>query len=177
MARGYTDLDRARVKTILEVNEGNVKRTSRETGVAEQTVRDWKKKWEREGVPEEVEAALPAVQQEFTDDAKRVRNKALLALERAIDAGEVKGRDLTVAVGVLTDKVRAIEGSSKPPSETGGAIPVEQVRDLFRGLAAGIVDAAQQRAATISSAVDDDVIDGESVEQAELLALPAPSSE
>lgn len=181
MARAYTDQDRARVYLALEGNDGNVKRTSRDTGVAEQTVRDWKKKREREGLPESVEAALPAVRAEFLDDASRVRNKALGKLEQEIDAGNMKGRDLVVAVGVLHDKIRAAE--AKPSARTedsGGAIPVADVRELFRGLAQGLVDAAEDRAATISVSVDGDANDVEEAEQAEevpFLALAPPPSE
>jgi transposase-like protein len=169
--RVYTDRDRALVHTTLTANQGNVKRTSRETGIPIATVRDWKQKWEREGLPAVVEEALPAVVEEFTGNATRVRNKALDRLEQAIDANKVAPKDLLVAVGVLTDKVRLVEGkaTSRTESVQSGALPVEQVRELFAGFAKGVVEAASKRADVISS-TEEDPIDAE-WEQAPPLAL------
>jgi transposase-like protein len=179
MASRYTDQDKARVYATLAANGGNVKRTSRETGVAEQTVRDWKKKAEREGgLPEAVEAALPAVIEDISNDIERVRNKALNALEEAIDRRELKGRDLTVAIGVLTDKHRLLTGQTTSRTErTSGEATEsrEEIREAFRGLALGMVEAAERRAATIATNVAEDVIEVEAVEQPEqgLRLLPS----
>lgn len=182
MAR-YTDEQRALVKHLLDSTDGNVKATARESGVPEQTVRDWKKKWEREGAPEEVRAALPAAVDEFVDNTKRVRDKALDRLERTIDdpTSKIAAKDLATTVGILTDKVRVSEGKPTSLTENSGsglgALPVEQVRELFTGMAKGMIEAVAQRRQTISSALDEeDIIEGEFTEQAPE-ALPAPPSE
>lgn len=163
MARSYTDEDRALVHTVLHANNGNVKRTARETNLPIATVRDWKNKWEREGLPAPVAEVLPAVQDAFVAKATRVRDKMITRLEEAVDQNKVGPKDLLVGVGVLTDKVRLIEG--KPTSRTEntglGALPVEEVRELFAGFAKGIVEAASQRAAIISSTTEEDPIDAE----------------
>jgi transposase-like protein len=179
MSRRYTDRDKALVHATLAANGGNVKRTSRETGVAEQTVRDWKKKAERAGIPAEVEAALPAVIEDVAADIERIRNKALIALEESIDRRDLKGRDLTVAIGVLTDKHRLLTGqaTSRTESTSGESMDREEIREAFRGLALGMVQAAEQRAHTIAANVAGDVIEVEATEQPEegLLALASES--
>ena len=56
----YSDSDKARVYTTLLANEGNVKRSSRETGVPEATVRRWKNEFEENPPPVEVVAEAVA---------------------------------------------------------------------------------------------------------------------
>ena len=174
MARNvYNDEQRALVKVTLEANGGNVKRTARETGIPIMTVRDWKKKWEREGVPATVSEALPAVIDEFVGRATSIRNKMLDKLDEEVP--NMKGRDLIVGIGVLTDKVRLVEGkaTSRTEHDSPGSLPVEQVRELFAGFAKGIVEAAQQRDSEISFATEE-AEDAEWTEQP-VLGLPAAS--
>lgn len=123
MAVRYTDEEKAKVLNILDINDGNVKRTARDTGVAEQTIRDWKKTWEAGGVPATVQAALPAAQGEFADDAERVRNLMLNNLEAAVLNNTLSGRDLIVGIGVLTDKLRLSRGEATSRSETVSTPP------------------------------------------------------
>lgn len=152
----YNPTEKARVKAILDANGGNVKRTSRETGIGPQTIRLWKQKWEREGVEPAVADILPEITKDIVESIVRVRDKALIKLEQAIDANELKGRDLIVAVGVLTDKERLIQGqaTSRTENSSAGALPAAEAREMFKGLALGLIEAAEQRAATISSAVE-----------------------
>jgi transposase-like protein len=179
--RTYTAEDKARVYAILDANDGNVKRTARDTGIAVQTVRDWKLKREREGsLPVEIEAALHAAQLELVENTSRVRDKVLDRLEREVDdpAARASIKDLATTYGILTDKVRLIEGKPTSVSEDGnsvGSLPIEQVRELFEGFARGVVEGAAKARATISSAVEEEPIDGVYVEQVddEPLALPA----
>lgn len=106
----YSDADRARVWAGLEANNGNIKRTARETGYPVSTVREWKTKWEMNGVEEEVIAAVPAVVTDFVADAERVRNKLLMRLEQLVDEGKIDARGVVPALGMLTDKIRAYKG-------------------------------------------------------------------
>lgn len=121
--RNYSDEDKARVLNLLDINDGNVKRTARDTGVAEQTIRDWKKSWTGSGVPANVQAALPAVQGEFADDAERVRNFMLDQLEAKVLNNELNARDLIVGIGVLTDKLRLSRGEATARTETIASPP------------------------------------------------------
>jgi transposase-like protein len=106
----YSDADRARVFAALEANEGNIKRTARETGYPVSTVREWKTKWARNGVESEVIDAIPAIVTDFVTDAERVRNKLLTRLEHLVDTGQIDGRTIVPALGMLTDKIRAYKG-------------------------------------------------------------------
>ena len=106
----YSASDRAVVFAALEANEGNIKRTARETGYPISTVRDWKREWEQKGVEPAVVDALPAVVGDFVEDATRVRNKLLMRLEQLIDSGQIDGRTIVPALGMLTDKIRAYQG-------------------------------------------------------------------
>lgn len=174
--RTYTDRDRALVRASLESNGGKIKQTSRETGVPVMTVSDWKRKWETGGLPPEVAEVLPAVREEFVADATRVRNKALERFEQKVDQDKVLPKDLLVAVGVLTDKVRLVEGKATSRTESigSGALPVAEVRELFAGFARGVVEAATKRAEVISSHTEEEPIDAE-WEPAHLVALPSAS--
>jgi hypothetical protein len=78
----YDESDKARLYVVLAANDGNVKRTARETGVPESTVRRFKKMFEEEGPPD-----MKLFRQElntFVSDADRVRFKALHRIEELI---------------------------------------------------------------------------------------------
>lgn len=173
--RVYTDEDRAKVKAHLDANDGNVKRTARELDMPIMTVRDMKKKWEMEGLPAVVEAALPAAREEFVENATRIRDASLLKYGEAVEAGKVNPKDLLLGVGILTDKVRLVSGQATSRTEATpgeGMMSVAQARELFSGVAQGIVEATRKRDSAISSAMDEEVIDAD-WQPADVLALPA----
>src|SRR4051812_14575665 len=93
----HTDDDKGRAVRALTANEGNVKRTSRELDIPEQTVRDWKKEMERGQLSPSVVEAVPAAIDATVNDFERMRDKALIALEEEIDGRTLKGRDYIVA--------------------------------------------------------------------------------
>jgi transposase-like protein len=167
MARGrYDDTDKARVLAVLQANDGNVKRTARETGVADQTVRDWKKKLAKGQMPAGTTAALPAMLGEFVADAERIRNKALKELEVQIDAGELSGKDLIVIVGVLTDKVRMAKGQATARTEHVAKGPTpEEFAPVFADYLNRSFEAAERRE------IDIELPDSEVEEQAAPVAL------
>lgn len=167
MRRVYTDDDRATVAAALAVNDGNVKRTARDTGVPEQTVRDWKKEWAEGGLPSNVGEALPAQVDAFVLASERVRNKALVKLEEKIDNDELNGKDLITAYGVLTDKSRLAQGLATSRQDVQqDAVDPRQFADALGGFLGDIVRAAQQRS--------EEIIDAEFEEQPQL-GLPAPA--
>lgn len=114
MARAtYTEADKAQAYVVLTTNDGNVKRTARDTGVPENTVRRWKQFWEENGPPseEEVEQAVG----EFLDEAIELRGMALQALRAKVelllkDPEKVKVAELTTLMGVLDDKITRAKG-------------------------------------------------------------------
>jgi hypothetical protein len=86
---------------------------------------------------------------------------------------KVNPKDLATTAAILTDKARLVEGKSTSRSEGNpeGNLPIEQVRELFAGFAKGLVEGARERDAAISSALEEEPIEVEVIEQAEVLAL------
>lgn len=154
----YSDKDRALVYTTLLSNEGNVKRTARDTGVNETTVRRWKADFVTNPPP--VEAVEEAVN-DFIADAKRVRNKAVKEIERQIDAGIFKGAALVTVVGVLDDKIARVESPvRKSQVDHIHHLPsADEARALLGDLLTGAIDSGRIRQA--------ELVDAELTEQAE----------
>lgn len=167
--RTYSAADKALVFAELEMSGGNIKRTARNLNMPISTVRGFKQQWEAEGIPKEVSEAIPAVVGEFIADAERVRDKLLIALETAVDRGQMQPREIVTALGVLTDKIRAAKGLDAKKVEHSISLPdAEQMRELFAGVIGEVVGAAQVRTDELI------VVDGE-WESAEQLALPQHS--
>lgn len=149
----YSAEDKARVQVALQANDGNVKRTARQTQVPEQTVRNWKQEWERKGTSVEISAALPAIQDDFIQEAIDLRAKAAALLGMKLDAGEAKVGELNAVIGTLTEKILLLSGAatSRTESINTGPSPEEFGRAL-----AGFLDAAvtaqEQRNAEIIEA-------------------------
>lgn len=167
----YNDADRALVYAELEINQGNIKRTARNLSMPISTVRYFKTKWEAEGVPTAVADALPAVVGTFVEDAERIRDKLLIALEAKVDSGDINAREIVPALGMLVDKIRAIRGLDAKKVEHKVSLPApDEVRALFAGVIQEVVGAAENRAIEVSEA---DIVDAE-FEPAQL-ALEAAS--
>lgn len=154
MRRTYTDRDKAIVYAELTVNEGNVKRTARNTGIDVSAVRRWKQEWEVNGVPQGVTAEVELVASDFVSDAVRIRGKLLQKLEAVLDAGDrATIPQLVTGIGVLSDKIRAYEAITETTrvEHTLALPPVEELRELLSGLVGGMLDAARTRAAEIEA--------------------------
>lgn len=107
MARRYTDEEKASVFAILATNDGNVDRTSRDTGVPRATVLSWKNKWEREGATPAVSQAAAEVASDFIAEATVTRFEALKRLRGSLE--KASPRDLATVVGILDDKIARAE--------------------------------------------------------------------
>jgi len=152
--RTYTDREKAVVYAELQVNEGNVKRTARNTGIDASAVRRWKMEWEANVVPQSIIAEVELVASDFISDAVRFRGKLLQKLEQVLDSGErATIPQLTTGIGILSDKIRAYEAISETTrvEHTLALPPVEELRELFSGLVVGMLDAARTRAAEIEA--------------------------
>lgn len=157
----YSDEELARLYVTLTVNEGNVKRTARDTGIPESTVRSWKQKWEAGEPPPSVEIAIS----DFVEDAERVRDKALVAVEEKIPLAKVG--ELTTLIGVLTDKIDRARGMATGRVEHVYALPpADEIRRTLTEVFEGARLAAANREA--------EIIDAEVIEEQALKALPAP---
>lgn len=145
MAR-YSDDDKAAVYVALMVNQNNIKRTARDTGIPASTVRDWRTTWEREGVPPELLEVSEGIATDFTDEAEEVRDLALTKLKAAIQTGDLKSEKLITVIGVLEDKIRLAKGLATSRTETVQALPPpEELKELFSGYIRDSLDQAKQR--------------------------------
>jgi hypothetical protein len=150
----YTETDKSRVYVVLAANDGNVKRTARETGVPENTVRRWKKEFEESPPSTElVEAAVG----DFVGDADRVRHKALLKIEQLIDGDKVKVGELNNTVGILTDKIDRARGLDVKRVEHEHKLDPASVREAL----VGFMQDMQQ----MSKAREVEIVEAEIVEQ------------
>jgi transposase-like protein len=159
----FTETDKARVFVALTSNDGNIKRTTRDTGVAESTVRRWKQEWEKHGPPDTTE--LAGAVDEFYNEAEVVRLKALRQIDIKIPSATPSA--LIAIVGVLDDKIARVKGigQSRKVEHTLVLPSAEEARKLMQGFLEGGLAAAKQR--------DGEIIDAEVVEQAPLRALPS----
>lgn len=152
--RVFTEKDQARVAVLLQANNGNVKKTAREAGLAPATVRDWRNKWNLQGgLPPAVEEAIPAATEGLVADLKEVVSLAIVNVKDKLREGKVSAKDAAWISGVFIDKIRIIEGQATTRTETVHALPgVDEARELMRGFLAEIVEAADNRQAAISDA-------------------------
>lgn len=153
----YSDADKARVYVVLTANDGNVKRTSREAGVPENTVRRWRDEWEKNGPPatEEVEQAVS----EFTTQATTVRDLAVDVMEKKLkllqqDPDKAKLAELSTVVGVLDDKIRRASGLDEGNRvDHHHHLPAaDEIRELMTGFVQGAIAAAERRTLEIVDA-------------------------
>lgn len=167
----FDDHDRARVANALALNDGNIKRTARDTGIAESTVRDWKREWEKNGVPQEIVLAQTDENEKFVKDAVRVRDKYLSKLEELVDSAD-KVRDVATVIGILDDKVTRAKGLPTSRTETSGPsinVGLDEMKAALIGWAAGVQSASAERR--------QDIIEVEAVEEQADPALPPPDKE
>lgn len=165
----YTEQDRVAVYVALKTSEGNSAKVSRETGIPEQTVRDWKKSWDKDGgPPQELLDAAQHLSAEFVEQATSVRDILLEQYRAALQRGEIKPDKMPIHIGIFDDKIRLHKGLATSRTESVSALPnPEQIVSLLGAIAARAVEAADRR--------DEDIIDAEVVEQPK--GLPASSQE
>lgn len=158
--RTYTPADQAAVAVALQANEGNIKRTARETSTPVATVRDWKRKWDAEGYPDPVEDALPAARENAIVEFEGTRGRMVDRLNEALERDDVKPQQLIVGIGVLTDKINVMRGLATSRTVTV-AIAAPDTKEL-----------AQALSSYIDQTVDDALRRHDEIEEAEW--EPAP---
>lgn len=144
----YTEADKARVHVVLASNDGNVKRTSRETGVPENTVRRWKKEFESD--PPSAELVQEALG-DFVGDAEEVRNLALQRIKTLIPKSE-KINDLNNTVGILTDKIDRAKGLDVKRVEHEHKLDPASVREALVGFMQDMQQMSREREVEIVAA-------------------------
>lgn len=173
----YDDSTKARVYTALTANEGNVKRTARETGVHESTVRRWKEEFKTNPPPLEV---LEAAQEDWLTEQKEVRGLALQRIKERLQSDDKKEQgtlpQLATVYGVIDDKVTRVEGpGQRAQVDHYHHLPsAEEAREMLGGLLTGAIDSGRTRQAEL---VDEGLTEqAEDAEFTPVKALPAPSN-
>lgn len=164
-ARSFTEKDKANALVVLAANDGNIKRTARDTTVAPATLRRWRDQQAMALVSSSAPAASPAAVSAavtgFVDNAERVRDLALARMEVLIVEGAVTAPQLNAIVGTLTDKVNGAKGIPGQHVQHTLALPKpEDLRDLLTGFGEALFQSAQRR--------HDEIVDAEVVEALEL---------
>lgn len=153
--RQYPAKRRALTYLQLVRNDWNIARTAGDVHVPEQTVRDWAKKWKDEGPEQDILEPLADGADEFLDDAERVRAKAMNRLE-AIVGDSTSVRELTVAIGILTDKIergRGLRDLTRPELPAGVKAPKELIESVGEAVIGAIAQAAQRRQEIVEAEV------------------------
>jgi transposase-like protein len=146
----YTEQDEARVYVVLTANNGNIKRTARETGVPESTVRNFKRKFETN--PPAAEAVETEVSSgDYVTELTTVRKEVLTALRKEIPY--MKGQQLAITLGILDDKLTRARGLATDRTEHVHTLPSpEELALAGQMLAAGAIEAAKNRQREIADA-------------------------
>lgn len=140
----YSEQDKVRVYVVLTANNGNIKRTARETGISESTVRNWKREFEKNPPDQEMVKAEVTAEGGYVEQLKQVRDEALKALRNKIPS--MSGQQLAVAFGILDDKTTRASGLATDRTETVHKLPsAEELALAGQLLAQGAIEAARQR--------------------------------
>jgi transposase-like protein len=144
----YSDEERGNVYLTLTTNDGNVKRTARDTGVPESTVRLWKKEWERGGPPDAVVDHAAHEADTFLVKARATRDKALAIMEEKLPEARVS--ELNAVVGTLDDKITRAESiRNRPEGDEPKSIDARAAGQLLAGFVEQALAASQERQASI----------------------------
>jgi len=103
--RRYTDEEKATFLAALDANDGNVKRTARDCGIPESTLRGWKKS---RGTNDAVAELRPQKKGELADALEDIAWKIIGVLPDKIDEASV--RELATLLGVALDKHQLLLG-------------------------------------------------------------------
>jgi len=149
----YSDQDLARLYVVLTTNEGNVKRTARDTGMPESTVRRWKKVWEENGPPKIEEEIVEAVTN-YVDEMERTRDLALQRMHERLQNDQGTLPQIATVFGVLTDKIDRARGiGSESTIHHKHELPSpDEIRATLGALVSGALAAHQEREEEITDA-------------------------
>lgn len=152
-ARRFSDADKATGLTLLAANQGNIKRTARELDISPVTLRRWRDQ-DLRGVGGPTEQQKEVAVGDFVEAATRIRNKALVQLEQALDRGDVRPADLNKIMGTLDDKIRLAQGMPTSRVEQQSSLPSKaEMAELMGAAVAGAIEAARSRQNVIQAEV------------------------
>jgi len=159
----YPESKRAEVFVLLEANDGNVKRTARDSGMPPSTVRKWRDDWSKGiGIPSV--DLVKASSGEFVDEATRVRNLALVELEKKLP--NASAAHLAQIIGTLDDRISRARGVADKVTEHKITLPSrEEIVSALQGLQQQAIEAAAMR--------EQEIVEAEVIE---MKAIPRKTS-
>lgn len=155
--RTYTDEEKARAYTILQINDGNVYRTARDAGIPRSTITVWTKEWEADGVPDELVLQAIEESKEFVEEAEEVRFIALQKIRTLIPlCTEKQLQALGNITGILDDKIRLAKGLATSRSEKVVALPSpEELQEKLGSFLRSALSASKEREYDIDLEVEE----------------------
>lgn len=159
----YSPEDKARVYVVLVTNEWNVKRTARDTGLPENTVRRWAKEWKDN--PPHIDDAVTEAVIEYVGEMEQTRNLALKRMYERLASPNVKDQgtlpQIATVFGVLQDKIDRANGIGNNSTVTHRhELPSP---DEIRATLGALVESVQAG----------HIIREEEIEDAEIIEVPA----
>lgn len=113
--RQWTDEAKAEILAALDANQGNVKRTAKECGVAVSTLRGWAK---GRGANAGVAKLRPQKKGELADALEDIAWKIVELLPSKLEGAEM--RELSTLLGVTLDKLLVLRGQPNNRTEVSG---------------------------------------------------------
>lgn len=125
--RTYTDQEKEHAIATYVTN-GNLSKTSRETGVPISTLRGWL----AEQPPEKVQEARAEAQAEFVRKAWDAVTAHVLHLQDKVVIAETTARDSATIVGILIDKLQLVTGKPTTIQEQQGQVTNRHEYDIVQ---------------------------------------------
>lgn len=113
--RQWTDEKKSEILAALDANQGNVKRTARQCGVAVSTLRGWAK---GRGTNAGVAKLRPEKRGELADALEEIAWQIVELLPSKLQQAEV--RELATLLGVSLDKLLLLRGQPNSRTEVSG---------------------------------------------------------
>lgn len=125
--RRYTDADRASALAALDANEGNIRKTARDTGISASTITGWRDTRTLEGT--EVRAQKKA---ELADKLEDVAHKLVDALPSKLS--EANLQQVATSLGITIDKLRLLREESTAIEEVRTSDAKQRLVDRLKKL-------------------------------------------
>lgn len=125
--RSYTDQEKEHAIAVYTTN-GNLSKTSRETGVPISTLRGWL----AEVPPAKVQEAREEAQAEFVRKAWDAVTAHVLHLQDKGVIAETSARDSATIVGILIDKIQLVTGRPTSINEQQGQVTTRYEYDIVQ---------------------------------------------
>jgi transposase-like protein len=119
----YSDELKAETLAILDANNGNVRKTARQSGIPQSTIRDWR---DGRGVTDSVTEIRAHKKGELSDLIRDELEAIFGAMNTKREAANY--RELATAAGILIDKMQLLDGDPTSIEQHTWRDIVEQAR-------------------------------------------------